>query len=103
VSETPWTRRGGSSNHDVARRLSNIERILELMALDLTALTAAVDALVTEEGVVIAALDDLKAKLDAGGTISQTDLDALRDKVTTVGTDLQAAVDRDDPAPPPAG
>jgi len=72
---------------------------------DLTALTAAVDDLVTEEGAVIVALDDLKAKLDAGGTISQTDLDALRDKITTVGTDLQAAVDRDDPAvpPPPAG
>jgi len=82
-----------------------IERKLDQVMADLTALTAAVDDLVTEEGAVIVALDDLKAKLDAGGTISQTDLDALRDKITTVGTDLQAAVDRDDPAvpPPPAG
>lgn len=70
---------------------------------DLTALTAAINALADEEVGVIAALDDLKAKVDAGGTISQLDLDALRDKVTGVTSGLQDAVTRDDPPVTPAG
>src|SRR5882757_7194414 len=68
-----------------------------MVMADLTALNAAVDSLVSEEASVVAALDDLKAKLDAGGTISQADLDALTAKVQQVGSDLQSAVDRDDP------
>jgi hypothetical protein len=75
------------------------------MALDLTALNAAVESLVAVDTGVVAALDDLKGKLDDGNSITQADLDLLRDKVTGAVGDIQAAVDRDDPAtpPPPAG
>ena len=64
---------------------------------DLTALTAAIDSLVSTDASVVTALDDLKAKIDAGGTVSQTDIDALRDKVTSAVVDMNSAIDRDDP------
>ena len=79
-----------------------IERKLEQMALDISALSAAVDSLVAVDTGVVAALDDLKAKLDDGNTITQADLDLLKGKVTGAVTDIQAAIDRDDPASPPA-
>jgi hypothetical protein len=69
---------------------------------DLTALSQAIDSLVAVDTGVVAALDDLKSKLDNGDPITQADLDLLQGKVTGAVSDIQAAIDRDDPATPPA-
>lgn len=66
---------------------------------DMKALNDAVDALVSEENSVKAALDDLKAKLDAGNGVTQADIDAVTAKLSSVSDDMKAAVDKDDPAP----
>lgn len=81
---------------------------------DLTALSAAVDAqtaavaaLTETDASVVAALDDLSAKLADGGTVVQADIDAITAKVTASAdaanqaiADMNAAVAKDDPPAP---
>lgn len=64
-------------------------------------LQAAVAALQAEDGVVVAGLNDLKAKLDAG-TLQASDIQAVTDSITGEVANLSAAVDAvgETPAPP---
>jgi t-SNARE complex subunit (syntaxin) len=71
---------------------------LETIMADLTALTTAVDQLVTEDASVVAELQRLSALVASGGTVSQADLDALTAKVQGVNTDITNAIAADPPA-----
>lgn len=68
---------------------------------DLATIQNTVQELVAEDGVIIAALDDLKAKVDAGGTVTAADLDGLNSTIQGELTKLQDAATRDDPNPAP--
>jgi hypothetical protein len=62
-----------------------------------------VNELVATDGTIVTALDDLKTKVDAGGTVTSADLDAVNTTIQGELTKLQDAVNRDDPpAPAPA-
>lgn len=67
---------------------------------DLTALRTAVDTLVATDASVVAALNDLSAKV-AAGTADQADVDAITAQLTGVASDINAAVAADDPTPAP--
>lgn len=70
---------------------------------DLATIQNTVQELVATDGTIIAALDDLKAKVDAGGTVTAADLDGLNTTIQGELTKLQDAVNRDDPPAPAPG
>lgn len=110
----------GSTLTELASLPSKISEILRVVQLILRrqetqmALAddqrAAIDDLKAEDGVIVAALDDLKAKADASptGTVSDADVQASIDSIRAEIDRVHAAVTADDPsvipAPPaPAG
>ena len=72
------------------------DRKLDIIMADLTALTAAVSQVSTEIGDAVAALEDLKTKVEAG-TVQQADIDNITATLTSAGTTLDTAVDTNDP------
>jgi hypothetical protein len=78
--------------------LTTVNGKLDKIMADLTALTAAVDALVSEDASVVAELQRLSALVASGGSVSQADLDALTARVQGVTGDIQTAIDADPPA-----
>jgi hypothetical protein len=68
---------------------------------------AAIDDLKAEDGVIIAALDDLAAKASRTGSVSDADVQAAVDGIRSEIDRVHAAVTTDDPdvapAPAPAG
>lgn len=110
----------GSTLTELASLPSKISEILRVVQLILRrqetqmALAddqrAAIDDLKAEDGVIVAALDDLKAKADASptGTVSDADVQSAIDGIRAEIDRVHAAVTADDPsvipAPPaPAG
>lgn len=80
---------------------SSTDRKLDRIMADLTALSAAVASLVTTDTSVVAALNDLSAKLAAAGNpTDQAAVDAITAQLTTVASDINTAVATDDPATP---
>lgn len=69
---------------------------------------AAIDDLKAEDGVIIAALDDLAAKASSAGSVSDADVQSAIDSIRSEIDRVHASVTQDDPgvvpAPtPPAG
>jgi hypothetical protein len=67
---------------------------------------AAIDDLKSEDGVIIAALDDLAAKASSAGSVSDADVQAAIDGIRSEIDRVHAAVTKDDPGAvptPPAG
>lgn len=74
-----------------------INRKQSYIMADIAALQAAADQISTDVGEAIVALDDLAAKVAAGETVSQADIDAITAKLTEASTNLDDAVATDDP------
>lgn len=83
-----------------------IQQVLNRMGVEMATIADiqnTVQELVATDGTIIAALDDLKAKVDAGGTVTAADLDGLNTTIQGELTKLQDAVNRDDPPAPAPG
>jgi hypothetical protein len=63
---------------------------------------AAIDDLKAEDGVIIAALDDLAAKASRTGSVSDADVQAAVDSIRSEIDRVHAAVTTDDPSVAPA-
>lgn len=82
-----------------------VQQVLNKLGVEMATLADiqnTVQELAATDGTIITALDDLKAKVDAGGTVTATDLDGVNDTIKAELAKLQDAVNRDDPAPVPA-
>jgi hypothetical protein len=90
--------------------LRSINRRVTKMAVDDTALLAAIADAETKEAAIIAALDEIMKELvairSAGGGATQLEIDAITARVNTLSTNLKAATDPavavEQPAPPAA-
>lgn len=78
----------------------SIDRKLDLIMAALEALQAAATRVSSEVQEAIAALEDLKAKLDAG-TLQQADIDAITATLTGSADALDTAANAADPQEPP--
>lgn len=63
---------------------------------------AAIEDLKSEDGVIIAALDDLKAKSSSAGSVSDADVQAAIDNIRTEIDRVHSTVLADDPGVVPA-
>lgn len=83
-----------------------IQQVLNTLGVEMASLADiqnTVQELAATDGTIITALDDLKAKVDAGGTVTSADLDAVNTTIQGELTKLQDAVNRDDPPAPAPG
>jgi hypothetical protein len=83
-----------------------IQQVLNKLGVEMATIADiqnTVAELVATDGTIITALDDLKAKVDAGGTVTSGDLDAVNTTIQGELTKLQDAVNRDDPPAPAPG
>jgi len=94
---------------NVSEILRGIRKILhnqEVQVADIDDLRQAVADLQAEDGLIIAGLDDLAAKVNSGGTVTSADIQAVKDNVRAEVNRLQTALTTDDPGitpAPPAG
>jgi len=82
-------------NHE--NRIRRLEKREGYIVGSLQEVQDQVTALVHEDGVVVSALNDLKAKVDAGGNVTSADLDGLRDSLAAEVSKLSDAVNSTDP------
>ena len=83
-----------------------IQQVLNKLGVEMATIADiqnTVAELVATDGTIITALDDLKAKVDSGGTVTSADLDAVNTTIQGELTKLQDAVNRDDPPAPAPG
>lgn len=83
-----------------------IQQVLNRMGVEMATIADiqnTVAELVATDGTIITALDDLKTKVDNGGTVTSADLDAVNTTIQGELTKLQDAVNRDDPPAPAPG
>lgn len=73
----------------------SLHRKVDKLMADLTALNAALDDLAGEEASVVTELQRLSALIASGGSVSQSDIDALTARVTSVSQGLKDAVAAD--------
>lgn len=109
----------GSLLNDLASVPANVSEILrvvrkilrhqEVSMAAIDDLRSAVADLQAEDSLIISGLDDLAAKVASGGTVTEADIQAVKDNVAQEVNRLQTALATDDPgmtppAPtPPAG
>lgn len=86
-----------TNNH----RLGVIEKDMADIKTSFDAMSAAVDALVTEDASVVADIKALQSQIAAGNAVTAEQLDALTAKITGVTADLTTAVAGGAPAPAP--
>jgi uncharacterized phage infection (PIP) family protein YhgE len=89
----------------VVRKLLHIQEA-QVAAID--DLNQAVADLQSEDSLIIQGLDDLAAKVASGGTVTEADINAVKDNVAAEVAKLQTALQTDDPSvvptpPAPAG
>ena len=93
----------------VSEILRVVRRILRNQEVEVAAiddLRQAVADLQAEDSLIISGLDDLAAKVASGGTVTEADIQAVKDNVTAEVNRLQTALSTDDPSvtpPAPAG
>lgn len=99
---------------NVPTHVSEILRVVKKLLLIQEAQVAAIDDLRSavadlqaEDGLIVAGLDDLAAKVASGGTVTEADIQAVKDTVSAEVSRLQSALATDDPnmtppAPAPA-
>lgn len=87
-------------NHE--RRLVTLEKKEKHIMAQLDDVKAEIQGLVAEDSIVIAALNDLKTKVDAGGTVTSEDLNDLQSAIHAEVGRLHDAVNATDPAADPA-
>ena len=94
---------------EILRVVRKLLRIQEVQVAAIDDLRSAVSDLQAEDSLIISGLDDLAAKVASGGTVSEADIQAVKDNVSAEVSRLQSALATDDPsvtppAPtPPAG
>lgn len=83
---------------------TSIDRKVSIIMTDIAELQTAAAQIVTDITEAVTALDDLAAKVGAGETVAQADVDAITATLRGASASLDAAVATDDPtpAPPPA-
>lgn len=90
----------------ISEILRVVHKILQNQESEVAAiddLRSAVADLQAEDGLIIQGLDDLAAKVAAGGTVTEADIQAVKDNVAAEVTRLQQALSTDDPSVvPPA-
>lgn len=80
-------------------RIRRLEEQQEESMVQLQDVQDQVNALVAEDSVVVAALNDLKQKADSGQQVTAADLQGLHDQLATEVGRLNDAVQSTDPAP----
>lgn len=95
---------------NVPNNVSEILRVVKKSLLIQEAQVAAIDDLKSavadlqaEDGLIISGLDDLASKVASGGTVTEADIQAVKDTVSAEVSRLQSALSTDDPSVvPPA-
>lgn len=82
--------------------IDTIDRKLDYLMTDIAGLQAAAAKISTDVAAAVVALNDLAAKVAAGDSVSQADVDAITAQLTDATTALDDAVALDDPPPPAA-
>ena len=82
---------------DHEQRLIVLEKQEKQTMATLDDVKAQIDALVAEDSVVVNALNDLKSKVDAGGTVTSADLDGIQSSIQAEVAKLNDAVTAADP------
>jgi hypothetical protein len=93
---------------EILRVVRKILLIQEAQVKAIDDLNQAVTDLQSEDGLVISGLNDLASKIASGGTVTEADINAVKDNVVAEVSKLQAALQTDDPSvtpqpPAPAG
>lgn len=78
--------------HRLNERLERIEKIMADLLTGFNDLTKVINALVAEDASVVAAIKDLQAQVGAGSPVTGDQLEALATQVSTVVSDLSAAI-----------
>lgn len=83
---------------EILRGIRKILRNQEAQVAAIDDLRQAVADLQAEDSLIISGLDDLAQKVASGGTVTEADIQAVKDNVAAEVTRLQAALSTDDPS-----
>lgn len=86
---------------NISEILRGIRKILQNQEAQVAAiddLRQAVADLQAEDSLIISGLDDLAQKVASGGTVTEADIQAVKDNVAAEVTRLQTALSADDPS-----
>lgn len=85
---------------NVSEILRGVRLLVNLQEVNMAAiddLRQAVADLQAEDGLIISGLDDLASKVASGGTVTEADIQAVKDNVAAEVSRLQTALSTDDP------